>query len=147
MAVMTWPNYPPVLLHMLLLSSLLALHFNCCAVYGSYERTCTLATRSRGAHPNGICGKNLAQIVSVLCTPRGYVSNWFTKRSAPNKPRQDGDFVNRNLRGILLNKKDALSYLHKREPRATRRNFGSQGITCECCYNRCSYYELLQYCN
>uniref|UniRef100_A0A0K8TUG5 Ctr_Y2L_1 conopeptide n=2 Tax=Splinoconus TaxID=2056757 RepID=A0A0K8TUG5_CONTD len=138
---LTWPSSPPVLLTLLL--SLLALQL--CAVYGSYEHTCTLATRSRGAHPSGICGRNLARIVSVLCTPRGYVSNWFTKRSAPNNPAET--FVDQKLRGVLLNKREALSYLHHREPRAARGTFGSQGITCECCFNQCTYYELLQYCN
>nr|AQS80518.1 insulin-like 2A precursor [Charonia tritonis] len=136
----TWQTYPVLLV----LGGLLALHV--CAVYGSYEHTCTLSTRSRGAHRNGICGDNLARIVSLLCSPRGYVSNWFNKRSAPNRP--DDSSVEHNLRGILLNKKEALSYLHKRVPRGTRgRSYGSQGITCECCYNRCTYYELLQYCN
>ncbi|XP_076467062.1 con-Ins Im2-like [Babylonia areolata] len=168
---------PPMMPMLLLLLSAVALRYG--GVQGSYEHTCTLATRSRGAHPYGICGKNLARIVSILCAPRGYVGNWFTKRSASKRPAsrakrfasrsdvigdaglgptRDAGFVNEKLRGILLNKREALSYLQTRdhnnnnnnkhrEPRATRRAFGSQGITCECCYNRCSYYELLQYCN
>ncbi len=43
------------------------------------------------------------------------------------------------LQSLLLTKKDAMSYLVKRQG-------DGQNIICECCYNQCTLTEMLQYC-
>lgn len=55
--------------------------------------------------------------------------------------REETESISSRLKDILLGKKEALSYLHKRQA-----SYGTQGITCECCYNACNFYELLEYC-
>ena len=45
------------------------------------------------------------------------------------------------LQGIILGKREAVSYLTKRSSGTT-----FQGIVCECCYNQCAFEELFQYC-
>lgn len=77
----TWQCCP------LLVLGVLALHV--CTVYGNYEHTCTLATRSRGAHRNGICGDSLSRVISLLCRTSGYVGKWFNKRAAPTRPGEN----------------------------------------------------------
>lgn len=54
----------------------------------------------------------------------------------------DTESLDHHLKDIILGKREALSYLHKR-----RAVYGTQGITCECCYNSCTYSELAEYCN
>lgn len=71
----SWQCWPLVVL------GVVALHASTCL--GTYEHTCTLSTRSRGVHPQGICGKNLPKILSDICGPGGYMGRWFSKREAP----------------------------------------------------------------
>ncbi|KAK7106883.1 con-Ins Im2-like [Littorina saxatilis] len=135
--------------HALLVLWVLALQVSTAA--GGYEHTCDLNTRLRGAHSGGVCGRRLASLVAMLCEDRGHAGryNHPDKRSV----RDTTGLVDERLRGILLNKREALSYLNTRVEdtrvargaRAKRRS-GVQGITCECCYNVCSMNELYEYC-
>nr|AQS80519.1 insulin-like 2B precursor [Charonia tritonis] len=137
---------------------LLLLALNVLWVQGGYEHTCTLATRRQGSHRAGICGSRLPKVIQQVCRVmgRGYAGATVEgrKRSARlqklSRTTRDASF-DENLRDVLLNKREALSYLKKRSTRLSTRGrlgrFGTQGITCECCYNQCSLSELLQYCN
>ncbi|XP_067675462.1 con-Ins Im2-like [Haliotis asinina] len=102
-------------------------------VLGDWEHSCSLETKREG--PQGICGSRLPDVLDLVCRVYGgYTEKWFRKRS-------DEDSKNR-IKDIILGKRDALAYLSKR----STSSFGEQGITCECCYHRCSYSELRQYC-
>ncbi|XP_059169871.1 molluscan insulin-related peptide 3-like [Physella acuta] len=122
--------HQPSLTALCLASVLLALLHNIGVTQGGYEHTCSYHSRP---HKRGLCGKRLADMVEYLCYSGfgNYMSKVVRKRNAEI-------VIDENLRGILLNKKEALSYLTKREVRGS--------ITCECCYNRCTQSELLQYC-
>ncbi|CAG5135825.1 unnamed protein product [Candidula unifasciata] len=99
--------------------------------HADLERVCDYRSR---AHHEGFCGANLDNMLHLVCS--GLNVNVPSKFIAK---RQTDNFQNINLRSIMLNKKDALSYLAKRE------NPGN--IVCECCYNPCTIYELSQYCD
>ncbi|CAG5135945.1 unnamed protein product [Candidula unifasciata] len=96
----------------------------------NHERVCDYRSRP---HDNGLCGSNLADMLRLLCSMN---SNHFTKYIVK---RQTEKSLDDSLRNIMLNKKDALSYLAKRET--------SGSIICECCYHQCHVMELLQYCD
>jgi len=98
------------------------------------ERRCNYLDRR--PHPNGVCGSNLNALISTLCSAfsgGGDRSSYLAKRDAEKSE------IDENMRGIMLSKKDAFSYLAKRE-------LSGQNIVCECCYHQCNYYEMLQYC-
>nr|ABU82759.1 insulin-like peptide 1 precursor [Tritonia tetraquetra] len=79
----------------------------------------------------GICGDRLATSVQFICQYAVSSARYLVKRSYPRD-------IDKEIHDIMLNKKDALSYLTKRS--------GYQGIVCECCINSCSVNELIQYC-
>lgn len=97
-----------------------------------FEHTCSPYQRP---HPSGLCGPALIEVIPTLCTALG--GSVYSKM----RSKRDIDHVPEKMRGILLNKKDAMSYLTKREAG------GHRSITCECCYNQCNIVELLQYCS
>lgn len=99
-----------------------------------FERTCSSQVEQRGAHPEGLCGSSLSTTLQLVCEG-GY--------NIPEKRHYGGDPFPRYspLQGIILGKREAVSYLSKR---AAGTKF--QGIVCECCYNSCSWEELIQYC-
>ncbi|XP_076445560.1 con-Ins Im1-like [Babylonia areolata] len=124
------------------------------------EHTCLLSTRLRGPDPNGMCGSRLSNVVRELCRTIGSGYAGGKKRAGPfmtsvADPVLNGDSQQGTL---LLTKRQALSYLQKQRPPFSapglyaasllqKRSRGTKGITCECCYHRCSLGELLQYCN
>ncbi|BFZ20731.1 hypothetical protein BsWGS_23770 [Bradybaena similaris] len=74
----------------------------------------------------GICGQQLANLVSSICS---YVEALTEAR--PTRRDVSGQ-------DVMLGRKDALSFLSKRQ----RTGY----IVCECCIHYCDVYELLQYC-
>jgi hypothetical protein len=98
-----------------------------------YEKTCNYLSRP---HRRGLCGASLADVIADLCSnfaqPAHTSMTRITKRKADMRNSE-------SLKEIMLHKKDAFSYLAKRQTTGT--------ITCECCYNACSVDELLQYCD
>ncbi|XP_041354192.1 con-Ins Im2-like isoform X2 [Gigantopelta aegis] len=104
-------------------------------VFTYYEKTCTLETRREGPANHGVCGSRLSEVLSMVCQHSGgFREKWFRKR--------DTDYSGASrIQDITVKKKGALSYLTKRGT-----GYGEQGLTCECCYNQCSYRELRQYC-
>ncbi|NP_001191615.1 insulin precursor [Aplysia californica] len=114
-----------------LLTLLLTLASNLDISLANFEHSCNGYMRP---HPRGLCGEDLHVIISNLCSSLGgnrrFLAKYMVKRDTEN--------VNDKLRGILLNKKEAFSYLTKRE--------ASGSITCECCFNQCRIFELAQYC-
>ncbi|KAL8619036.1 hypothetical protein ACOMHN_020734 [Nucella lapillus] len=151
-----WLWCPVVVLGLLLHVSLM--------VHAGYEHTCYLANRNR-PHPKGLCGSNLPNTLRQVCQHlgRGYAGGLFGKRAnndigmdAGAEEQEEGE-QGEKLRGVLMSKRQAMAYLEKRK-RLPDGFFGlshllmtkrvePQGITCECCYNRCNLNELLQYCN
>uniref|UniRef100_A0A098LY04 Ubs_11 putative toxin n=1 Tax=Unedogemmula bisaya TaxID=746885 RepID=A0A098LY04_UNEBI len=120
----------------------------------SYEQTCNSETREEGPHPQGICGSNLSEILWVLCSD-GHNSGRRSNRKRAADPESDDTAGKGRLRGLLLSKRQALSYLKKQKTskegigydRKLQKRQQSQGIVCECCYHHCSYNELIEYCN
>ncbi|RUS69209.1 hypothetical protein EGW08_023030, partial [Elysia chlorotica] len=86
-------------------------------------------TRNRPAY-GGICGSNIPTTVRRVCENRG-------KRSGDSIDFSQFKKVDRT-RSFDLEKRDAFKFLQKRA--------GTRGIVCECCYNRCTNHELLEYC-
>nr|UMA82983.1 hormone insulin-related peptide [Conus ebraeus] len=123
------------------------------------EHTCTLETRLQGAHPRGICGSKLPNIVHTVCQVmgRGYAGGQRQLRKRTSIiDSDDMEADEGSLGGFMMSKRRALSYLQKEtnplvmagyERRGVQKRHGDQGITCECCYNFCSFRELVQYCN
>lgn len=97
----------------------------------NYEHTCDFQSRP---HPRGFCGSALSDIIHNVCTSATarLLNRYMSKRDADTAPGE-------RMRKIILNKKEAFSYLSKRETRGS--------IVCECCHNSCLISEMLQYCN
>ncbi|KAK0052605.1 molluscan insulin-related peptide 3 [Biomphalaria pfeifferi] len=105
---------------------LLTLAHSTSVTVAEYDHTCNVLSRP---HRNGRCGRLLVDTVNLLCNS---FSGLLVKRDTTER-------VNENIKHILLNKKEALSYLTKREARGS--------IVCECCYHTCTISELLKYCS
>ncbi|XP_046344562.2 con-Ins Im2-like [Haliotis rufescens] len=99
-----------------------------------FEKTCNLEDRREGPAAGGICGSRLPEVIRLTCLVRRH------RRSAKSLKGKAIDKQS-ELKDLTLHKSTALSYLLKRS-----NGLGEQGITCECCYNRCSLTELMQYC-
>ncbi|KAK3585527.1 hypothetical protein CHS0354_022935 [Potamilus streckersoni] len=107
-------------------------------VFCDLDRTCTPLVKEKGPHPEGTCGMRLTNLVHTICE----MFSGFKKRS------YDSDTT--AIQGIgppftlpgerSMDKKSALDFLSKRTP------YEEKGIVCECCYHRCSFTELAQYC-
>jgi len=118
-----------------LLTVLLTLASHLHLSLGNHEHTCRSGFNR--PHPRGVCGVSLALVIDNLCAAMqrgGFLARVVHKREA----RDTSNHVNEKMRGIMLNKKEAFSYLSKRE--------ATGSMTCECCYNQCRLFELAQYC-
>ncbi|XP_041350732.1 con-Ins Im2-like [Gigantopelta aegis] len=104
-------------------------------VAGDLEKVCTTEDRREGAPIGGICGERISEVLSLTCNMMG------RKRRSGGYQNIDNDSHSSIARDLRLKKSVALSYIMKRKTA-----FGTQGITCECCYNRCTFVELAQYC-
>ncbi|XP_046562404.1 con-Ins Im1-like isoform X2 [Haliotis rubra] len=99
-----------------------------CPVNAYYEHTCFLDDRQPS--PGGLCGPRASDMVDMVC--RG---SYGRKRSV----RFLNDDPSLEPVKFASPKREALSYLGKRT--------SEQGFVCECCYNRCSFTELREYCH
>jgi len=116
-----------------LLTLLLTLTSHLHVALSNYEHTCSAGNQP---HPLGVCGPALTRVIDTLCDAlerRGFLARYMSKRDT--RPHH----IHEKMRGILLNKKQAFSFISKRS--------ASGGIACECCYNQCHLYELAQYCH
>ncbi|XP_064594911.1 con-Ins Im2-like [Liolophura sinensis] len=109
---------------------LLVMYLGC--TYADLDKLCTSERRREGPVSGSVCGANLVQIVTDICFPYG-INGANKKRSVISTAEDVG------LKEIFLNKRDASTYLSKR-------TLYEKGITCECCYHRCRFRELQQYC-
>ncbi|XP_060600844.1 con-Ins Im2-like [Ruditapes philippinarum] len=107
------------------------------AVLANWDRVCSPFTKSFGPHPHGICGSRIDETLDLLCVG-GY--NEYPSYGGFRKKRDIAEGHARDLHGILIKRKEANSYLVKRS------NFYERGVVCECCYHRCSVFELFSYC-
>ncbi|BFZ24639.1 hypothetical protein BsWGS_27678 [Bradybaena similaris] len=115
-----------------ILSLLLTLAQHAGVTLADPDKTCDYLSTPR---VGGICGHHLANLLSMICESLQN-SHAFTRYIVK---RQTEKSLGDNLRSIMLNKKDALSYLAKRE--------ATGSIVCECCIHSCSVFELVQYCD
>ncbi|XP_052808151.1 con-Ins Im2-like [Mya arenaria] len=114
------------------------------AVCADWERVCTPFTRSFGAHPGGICGHRLDEMLDVLCVD-GY--NQYPSQSSGyggyfRRKRHTKTDDGPSLRDIVIPKSEANAYLSRQK----RSSYYNRGIVCECCFHRCDIMELLSYC-
>ncbi|KAL3881619.1 hypothetical protein ACJMK2_028035 [Sinanodonta woodiana] len=107
-------------------------------VFCGLERTCTPLIKQKGPHPQGACGSQLTGLVHTICE----MFYGFKKRSydmdttAAQGMRQLATLPEKRF----IDKRSALDFLAKRT------EYEEKGIVCECCYYRCSFMELAQYC-
>lgn len=108
-------------------------------------------------HPHGICGSKIDEALDLVCGKGGYVERKYRKRSASGpdnslldmdaktflalfKQNAQQDDSQPAITDILLPGTSASSFLDKRG------SFYRRGVSCECCYNSCSFRELSSYC-
>ncbi|KAL3881622.1 hypothetical protein ACJMK2_028038 [Sinanodonta woodiana] len=107
-------------------------------VFCGLERTCTPLTKQKGPHPQGTCGSHLTNVVHTICEMfSGFKKRSYDTDTTAFKGLEPPVLLPEEL---SLNEKSALDFLSKRTP------YEEKGIVCECCYHRCSYTELAQYC-
>ncbi|KAK3577381.1 hypothetical protein CHS0354_008479 [Potamilus streckersoni] len=103
----------------------------------SSEATKSCSVMTQRPHPQGICGNKISRVLHLLCGENGYNEKKYIKRAAIQGSLTDFSPFYQNFYG----KEEANSFLAKRV------NFYQTGISCECCYNKCSVPELVTYCN
>lgn len=120
-----------------LVATLLTVCWRMDTALANFEHTCSGVDIEWRPHRHGKCGNSLRETVDTMCRffAMPSLSKFLVKRDT--SAQTSGKMG--KMGSILLNKKEAMSYLTKRE--------AHQSITCECCYHSCSYMELLQYCN
>ena len=82
-----------------------------------YSKSCPIPYK-QNPHPEGICGFTLVRFSKAVC-----------------------ETFKRGGKG--LNKNKALGYVRSRRSIQT---WQPHNIICECCYNKCSVSEMLEYC-
>ncbi|XP_053398358.1 molluscan insulin-related peptide 3-like [Mercenaria mercenaria] len=107
------------------------------SVTANWNRVCTPFTKSFGPHPHGLCGSRIDETLDLLCVG-GY--NEYPSYGGFRRKREISERHLEDLSGILIRRQEANSYLVKRS------SFYERGIVCECCYHRCSVFELFSYC-
>lgn len=117
-------------------------------VYCGLERTCTPEVKARG--PRGACGRALTELLSTACMfYGGYNSFDLFKRSNNHDDYlsnqaatqlQKREKVRAGLQEKLATKREAFSFLVKKS------EYHEQGVVCECCYHKCRFRELTDYC-
>lgn len=124
----------------------------CCLlvpVYCGLERTCTPEVKARG--PRGACGRALTELLSTACMfYGGYNSLDVFKRNFKNgnylsnkdetTALQKREDIRGDLKAKLATKREAFSFLVKKS------EYDEQGVVCECCYHKCRFRELTDYC-
>nr|QHI00148.1 insulin-like peptide [Sepia latimanus] len=122
-----------------LLATLLSI-VNWQVVNAGLEHTCNEETIRQGPAQGAHCGVEIPNILQLLCAPAGYNERMSDRQRRNLVPtsRAVGRRGN-GLRDIIISKRQAKSYLTKRDRNWT-------GIVCECCYNKCILEELLDYC-
>ncbi|XP_064628879.1 con-Ins Im2-like [Lineus longissimus] len=103
-----------------------------------WAKTCTEDDVERG--PVGVCGPHLSSMLGTICVNGYYAGDAFIKkRSADTSEAEETE--ERIVPFISTDR--AKTYLKSKRWGGE----GWSGIVCECCYNRCTYTELQQYCN
>lgn len=119
---------------------------------GRGTKVCT--ERSR-IHKQGVCGASIPKVLSALCGKSGYVEKVYKRSSEPSPSLEhiadmdaktfltlsesSPEFTNA-LSGLLHTKREASMFLNKRG------DYYHTGISCECCYHKCTVRELASYC-
>ncbi|KAL3885345.1 hypothetical protein ACJMK2_025416 [Sinanodonta woodiana] len=103
----------------------------------SSDATKACSVMTQRPHPQGLCGNKISRVLQLLCGESGYNQKKYKKRSAIQGSPNDLSPFYQNFYG----KEEANSFLAKRV------EFYQTGISCECCYNKCSVPELVTYCN
>ncbi|XP_064621442.1 molluscan insulin-related peptide 3-like [Lineus longissimus] len=114
----------------ILLTSLLLLIDQLTSTQASgHTKTCTQEDILRGPARGALCGPHLANILSVIC-PNGY-----------HTFKTDTEFTTRHYVPFIS--------VHRAKSSVRSKKWDSSwtGIVCECCYNRCFFGQLLEYCH